>query len=251
MIGKKEIILVKVGEIKPNPNNPRVIKDDKFKKLVKSIQEFPQMLNIRPIVVNDDMIVLGGNMRLKACKEAGIKEIPIIKASELTEQQQREFIIKDNVGFGEWDWDMIANEWDAEQLTEWGLDLPLWESDNSETEENPYTEKINIPIYEANNEKPKLSDTYNKDKFEQLINKIESSVLDKEYKEFLKLCATRHIVFDYQKIADLYSHSDIEMQNLMEESALVIIDFDKAIENGFVKLTEELKEINDHEDDYE
>ena len=98
MTGKKEIIVVKVGEIKPNPNNPRVIKDDKFKKLVKSIQEFPQMLNIRPIVVNDDMIVLGGNMRLKACKEAGIKEIPIIKASELTKEQQREFIIKDNVG---------------------------------------------------------------------------------------------------------------------------------------------------------
>ena len=124
MIGKKEIIVVKVGDIKPNPNNPRVIKDDKFKKLVQSIQEFPQMLNIRPIVVNDDMIVLGGNMRLKACKEAGIKEIPIIKASELTEEQQKEFIIKDNVGFGEWDWDMIANEWDVEQLEEWGLNVP-------------------------------------------------------------------------------------------------------------------------------
>jgi len=124
MTGKKEIIVVKVGEIKPNPNNPRVIKDDKFKKLVKSIQEFPQMLNIRPIVVNDDMIVLGGNMRLKACKEAGIKEIPIIKASELTEEQQREFIIKDNVGFGEWDWDLLANEWDEKKLLDWGLDIP-------------------------------------------------------------------------------------------------------------------------------
>lgn len=115
---------VPINTVKANPNNPRIIKDDKFAKLVKSINEFPQMLNLRPIVVNDDMIVLGGNMRLKACKEAGLKEIPIIKASELTEQQQKEFIVKDNVGYGEWDWEDLANNWDSEQLTEWGLDIP-------------------------------------------------------------------------------------------------------------------------------
>ena len=117
---------VKINEIKANPNNPRIIKDDKFAKLVKSINEFPQMLNLRPIVVNDDMVVLGGNMRLKACKEAGLKEIPIIKASELTEQQQKEFIVKDNVGYGEWDWDDLANNWDAEELNDWGLTIPNW-----------------------------------------------------------------------------------------------------------------------------
>ena len=115
--------IVKINEVKSNPNNPRIIKDDKFKKLVASIKELPQMLELRPIVVNEDMVVLGGNMRLKACKEAGLKEIPIIKASELNEEQQRAFIIKDNVGFGEWDWDALANEWDAEQLEEWGLDV--------------------------------------------------------------------------------------------------------------------------------
>ena len=115
--------LTKLTEIKSNPNNPRLIKDDKFKKLVQSIKEFPQMLELRPIVVNDDMIVLGGNMRLKACKEAGLKEVPVIKASDLTEEQQRAFIIKDNVGYGEWDWDLLANEWDEEQLLEWGLDV--------------------------------------------------------------------------------------------------------------------------------
>jgi DNA modification methylase len=114
----------KVSEVKANPNNPRVIKDDKFKKLVKSIQDFPEMLELRPIVVNIDGIVLGGNMRLKACKEAGLKEVPVIKAEDLTEDQQKEFIIKDNVGFGEWDWEDLANNWDAEELTEWGLDLP-------------------------------------------------------------------------------------------------------------------------------
>jgi hypothetical protein len=117
-------ITVKISEVKSNPNNPRIIKDDKFQKLVKSIKEFPEMLNIRPIVVNADMVVLGGNMRLKACKEAGIKEIAIIKAEDLTEDQQKQFIIKDNVGFGEWYWEDLANNWDAEQLTDWGLDIP-------------------------------------------------------------------------------------------------------------------------------
>lgn len=116
--------VVKIGEVKPNPDNPRICKDDKFKKLVASIQSFPQMLEIRPIVVNDQMIVLGGNMRLKACKEAGLKTVTIIDASDLTEEQQREFIIKDNVGFGEWDWEDLANSWDIDKLTEWGLDIP-------------------------------------------------------------------------------------------------------------------------------
>lgn len=115
---------IDIGLIKANPDNPRLIKDEKFAKLVKSIKEFPEMLEIRPIVVNDEMVVLGGNMRLKACKEAGLKEVPIIKASSLTPEQQKEFIIKDNVGFGEWDWDVIANEWDAEQIADWGLDIP-------------------------------------------------------------------------------------------------------------------------------
>jgi hypothetical protein len=117
---------VKISEVKANPNNPRVIKDDKFAKLVQSIKDFPKMLEIRPIVVNSDMIVLGGNMRLRACKEAGLKEVSIIMAEDLTEEQQKEFIIKDNVSGGEWDWSMLANEWDSEDLDKWGLDVPKW-----------------------------------------------------------------------------------------------------------------------------
>ena len=120
--------LVKISEVKPNPKNPRIIKDGKFQKLVKSIQEFPDMLNKRPLVVFTDVdnkyVVLGGNMRLKACKEIGLKEIPIIVADEWNEEQKNEFLIKDNVGFGEWDWDSLANEWDAEKLDNWGLDIP-------------------------------------------------------------------------------------------------------------------------------
>jgi hypothetical protein len=124
--------LVNIQEIKNNENNPRIIKDYKFKQLVKSIKEFPEMLKLRPIVVNSEMIVLGGNMRLKACKEAGLKEVWILKADELTEQQQREFIVKDNVGFGEWDWDILANEWNNQQLEDWGLDLILTDDDLEE-----------------------------------------------------------------------------------------------------------------------
>lgn len=136
-MGKHET--VKISEIKLNPNNPRLIKDDKFKKLVKSIQEFPEMLDIRPIVVNSDMIILGGNMRFKACKEAGLKEIPIIIADNLTEEQQREFLIKDNTSGGEWDFEMLANEWDVEQLEEWGLDVPSFEADQVlEAEEDDF-----------------------------------------------------------------------------------------------------------------
>ena len=133
---------VKLSEIKNNPNNPRILKDDKFAKLVKSIKEFPKMLEIRPIVVNSDMIVLGGNMRLKACKEAGLKEVPIVLADDLTEDEQKQFIIKDNVGFGEWDWEMLANEWEADLLDEWGLDLP----DFSVTEEpTAYEDDYEMP----------------------------------------------------------------------------------------------------------
>jgi len=118
----------KLSEVKLNPNNPRLIKDDKFKKLVQSIKDFPEMLNIRPIVVNSDMVILGGNMRYKACKEAGLKEIPII-ITDLSEDKQREFLIKDNTSGGEWDWEVLANEWDSEQLEWWGLDVPDFGAD--------------------------------------------------------------------------------------------------------------------------
>ena len=127
-----------ISSIKPNPDNPRIIKDDAFHKLVRSIKEFPEMLDIRPIVVNSEMIVLGGNMRLRACKEAGLKEVPIIKADKLTPDQQREFIIKDNVSGGEWDWEILANEWDEQQLNDWGLDVPEINSEEIEAEEDNY-----------------------------------------------------------------------------------------------------------------
>jgi DNA modification methylase len=130
---------VKIKEVKSNTANPRIIKDAKFKQLVQSIKEFPEMLELRPIVVNADMVVLGGNMRLKACIDAGLKEVPIIIADSLDEAKQKEFIIKDNVGFGEWDWNVLANEWEVEELAEWGLDLPLdFDEKEIEAEEDDF-----------------------------------------------------------------------------------------------------------------
>lgn len=128
---------VDIRQIRSNPDNPRFIKDYKFEKLVKSIREFPQMLELRPIVVNQDMIVLGGNMRLKACEAAGIEQVPIIFADNLTEEQQKEFIIKDNSSFGEWDWDLLANEWNTADLIDWGMDVPEeWSLDPEELGED-------------------------------------------------------------------------------------------------------------------
>lgn len=173
-----EIRSVKLSEIKSNPNNPRIIKDDKFRKLVNSIQEFPKMLEIRPIVVNADMIVLGGNMRLKACKEAGLKEVPVIFADDLTEEEQKQFIIKDNVGFGEWDWDMIANEWDAIELQEWGLDIPDFgvteipaaEEDDYEMPEELQTDIVLGDLFEIGEHRLLCGDSTNSDAVGKLMN---------------------------------------------------------------------------------
>jgi hypothetical protein len=133
---------VSIDQVKPNPKNPRVIKNDKFKKLVNSIKEFPQMLKIRPIVVNEDMITLGGNMRLKACREAGLEHVYIIRANNLSLEQQDEFIIKDNVGYGEWDFDLLQTEWDTKQLNEWGLDVGN-KGKNLDTAEEEAKRKLN------------------------------------------------------------------------------------------------------------
>ena len=116
-----------IKQIKTNTNNPRIIKGDKFKKLVQSIKDFPEMLKLRPIVIDEDNIVLGGNMRLRACTEAGLTDVPVKIAKGLTEEQKKEFIVKDNVGFGEWDWDILANEWDNVLLKDWGMDV--WQPD--------------------------------------------------------------------------------------------------------------------------
>lgn len=127
--------MIKISDIKPNPENPRIIRDAKFEQLKKSIKEFPAMLELRPMVVDADNVVLGGNMRLRALQDLGYTEIPeawVKRAEELTDDEKRRFIIVDNVGYGEWDWETIANAWDAGEVREWGLDVPVSAEDNSD-----------------------------------------------------------------------------------------------------------------------
>jgi DNA modification methylase len=193
--------IVKINEVKPNPKNPRLIKDEKFKKLVKSIQEFPDMLNKRPLIVFTDVdnkyVVLGGNMRLKACKEVGIKEIPVIVADEWTEEQKAEFLIKDNVGFGEWDWDGLANEWDVEKLEDWGLDLPVdlsvveeleAEEDNYEIPNEINTDIVLGDLFEIGEHRLLCGDSTDSDAVAKLMNgqKADMVFTDPPYGMFLE-----------------------------------------------------------------
>tara|TARA_R100001530_G_scaffold62612_1_gene45134 strand:- start:896 stop:1492 length:597 start_codon:yes stop_codon:yes gene_type:complete len=171
---------VKISKVKGNPNNPRIIKNDKFKKLVKSIQEFPEMLKLRPIVVDEDMIVLGGNMRLKASKDAGLKEVWIEIAEGLTEEQKKEFIVKDNVGFGEWDWAMLANEWNTIKITEWGLDV--WENQDDRSQLNADAEWEGMPEFNQEDKMPYrqiIVSFKNEDDIKSFANLMKQNITDK------------------------------------------------------------------------
>ena len=186
--------MIKLTTIKSNPNNPRVIRDEKFKKLVKSIEEFPKMMALRPMVVNEDMVVLGGNMRLKALKELGYKEVPdewVKSAKDLTEDEIRRFIIADNVGFGEHDWEMLANEWNVEELSEWGLDIPGFEiAEELEAEEDDFevpdeitTDIVLGDLFEIGEHRLLCGDSTDSDQVAKLMNgqKVDMVFTDPPY----------------------------------------------------------------------
>jgi DNA modification methylase len=183
---------MKVTDIKPNPNNPRLIKDDKFKKLIQSIKDFPEMMEKRPIVCVTDtdgkLYPLGGNMRFKALKELNYKEVPdswITLADDWTEEQRREFVIKDNVGFGEWDWEQLANNWDSEELEAWGLDVPTFETDEVlEAEEDdfdatPPDEPITVlgDLYEIGEHRLLCGDSTDSDQVAKLMNESKADMV--------------------------------------------------------------------------
>ena len=228
---------LKIKQLKTNESNPRIIKEAKFKKLVQSIKDFPEMLELRPIVIDEDNVILGGNMRYRACVEAGLKEVPIKIAKGLTEEQKQEFIVKDNVGFGEWDWDILGNEWQTNILDEWGLDV--WQNEDDKESEK-YTGKIETPKYEPTGDKPKINELYDTEKANKLIDNIKNANLSKEETAFLISASLRHTVFNYKNIAEYYIHSNKKVQELMEDNALVIIDFKKAIEGGYIALNENI-----------
>ena len=272
----EEIALSRLVE---NEDNPRLITDEGFAKLVRSIIVFPKMLDIRPVVTDNTYKVLGGNMRTRALGKIRTMDavairkeldadgrftegeklaiidywntwreeptVKVVKADDLTEAQKREFIIKDNAGFGEWDTDRLANEWDDVPLTDWGVSnwatCPEAEEEE-DNDDNNYERKIVPPIYEPSDEDVRPQDVYDKRKTEKLIADIEAADMDDELREFLKVAAYRHVRFDYRAIADLYAKAKPEVQKLMEDSALVIVDKDKAIELGFIKISKDFLE---------
>jgi hypothetical protein len=242
--------IVNLNDIKINPDNPRRISAKDMDRLVKSLHDFPDMMGIREIVVDETMTVLGGNMRLLALRKSGANEATVKIVSGLTPEQKREFVVKDNATFGEWDFDLLANEWADLPLDDWGLDLPEeWLKDpEDEPPDETYTSKIVSPIYEPKGERPPLSALIDRGKTEELIAGIDAAGLPSDVATFLKFAAERHTVFNFRQIAEYYCHADKTIQELMEQSGMVIIDFKKAIEYGFVHLTERLGAIADIEE---
>lgn len=180
---------MKISDIKPNPDNPRTIKDDNFKKLVQSIKDFPEMLDARPLVLNKDNVILGGNMRFKAAKEAGLKELPV-KIVDWSEDKQKEFIIKDNVSGGDWDWDTLANEWSAEDLDKWGLETPDGWGEPDEIEEDEAPEVSDEPpvsklgeVYQLGRHRVMCGDSTDFDQVDTLLqgNRAEMCFTDPPY----------------------------------------------------------------------
>lgn len=236
------------GQLEGLPRNPRTIDKWKFEKLKNDIIEYPEMLEYRSLLVypldNGKYIIIAGNMRYRAMTEIGFDEVPcvVIPKDTMIERLQA-YTILDNNGFGDWDWDLLANDWDAEKLKDWGMDFPDdWvdgASDEVEDDE-PYSKKVVPPTYTPSERCPEMAEMYNTSKRDRLVKEIENSSVSGEVKEFLIRAAERHVTFDYGKIADFYAHSSAEVQDLMEKSALVIIDFDKAIEYGFVVMTKDL-----------
>ncbi len=242
-------IEVNKGQIDGLPKNPRFIRDDKFKKLIKSIEDNPEMTALREVLVyphGDKYVIIGGNMRYHALKELGYKEaICKVLPESTTPEQLQAYTIKDNASFGEWDFDLLGNEWDAGLLCDWGVDVPNVEieesGEGSGSKGENYSRKIEIPIYTPSEKPATFGEMYDTSVYEKLINDIEAADLPKKVAEFLRFGAMRHVKFNYEKIADFYARADKTTQLLMEDSALVIIDFDKAIERGFVEVTERLR----------
>ena len=234
------------GQIEGLPNNPRQIKGDKFEKLKRSIEDNPEMLGMRELLVypyGEKYVIIGGNMRYEALKALGYGEAPCKIIENATAEQLRAYTIKDNSGFGEWDWDELANDWDDAELDAWGLDMPTKQDDK----ENPYTQKVDTPVYEIKGDEPYIYECIDLNKVESLFSEIDSASISDEKKKMLKACAYRFAEINFANMAEYYAHQDKEVQGLMEKLALVIIDFDKAIEQGLVSMDKRMMEIYKNE----
>lgn len=241
----------------PYANNSRLHSDEQVLQIASSIKEFG-FLN--PIIIDGDNGIIAGHGRVMASKKLGIEELPCVDASHLTEAQKKAYVIADNklALNAEWDDEILRIEFDALKELDFNLELTGFTFDEVESidfggdqdseasrqlDDEKYTTKIETPIYEMKGKKPDVSEIYNTTKTSELYSKIKKANLPDDVRGFLMAAASRHTVFNYELIAEFYAHQDGDVQELMEDSALVIIDYNKAIENGFVQLSSQLNEM--------
>lgn len=258
-----DLLEINEGQLYGLPKNPRWIRDARYNALKRSIEDAPEMLDLRELLVYplDDVegkkgkyIIIGGNMRFRACTELGYKEIPCkVLDIETPVKKLREYVIKDNEAFGQNDFDLLANEWDSEELQDFGMEQDYLNYENPDMpadgsgeggegggDETHYSRNIEAPTYEITGKEPTIDECVDMSAVKSLISDIEASGLTPEKKEFLKICAYRHAKLNFENIAEYYAHQDKEMQSLMEDSALVIIDFDKALQRGYAEMNSRL-----------
>lgn len=245
---KKDITYRKIESIKPLPGNPRTITKEDMERLKESIQNNADYFEAHPIVLSDrtgELVVIDGNQRLEASRQLGLKEVPSVLLTGLTEEREQEIIIRANVNNGKWDVEKLMN-FDTAKLLDWGLSDIDFGSSEEEVKEGSsnqveYTKKIEAPVYTPKSEQPPLiAELYDDDKYNAIVAEINVSDVPDDVKAFLRVAASRYIVFDYGKIAEYYAHASKDVQEMMERSALVIIDFDNAIANGYAQLKSDI-----------
>lgn len=245
----------KVTELIPYVNNSRTHSDEQIAQIAASIKEFGWT---NPILVDGANSIIAGHGRLLAARKLGMESVPTIQLKDLTEAQKKAYVIADNKLALNAGWDDALLKIELESLQEIGFKLDLLGFDPNEIRElfdendeseNQYTQKVEIPTYEPSDTKPDVKDLYDDSKAFDLIAKIKASKIPQAEKDFLMLTAGRHVELNFQLIADYYAHSTKEVQELMEASALVIVDFNDAIANGWVRLSKNLDDIYDEDNE--
>lgn len=247
-----EIEQIATSNLLPYVNNARTHSESQIAQIAASIKEFG--FN-NPVLIDAQGTIIAGHGRVEAARVLGLTSVPCIRLEHLTEHQKKAYIIADNQLALNAGWDNEFLRLELEELKDVGFDIDLLGfdaksiddilKDEQQDEENEYTQKVSSPTYEPSGEKPDIRELFDDEKAFALIEKIKASKLPQAEKDFLMLAAGRHVRLDFELIADYYAHSEKEMQELMEDNALVIVDFQKAIENGWVRLSQELNEIYD------
>jgi len=246
---------IKLSTLKLNDRNPRTIKTEAFERLCKSIERDSEFMKYRPIVCDKARVIIGGNQRYRACVHLGKKEVPenwVCFADDMSEEQRKRFILVDNAPdgmAGEWDWDILGADYNYKELDDLGFGEILRDlaDVDAETVER-YTQKIVAPVYTPKGMCPSIAELIDRSKTEELQKHIDKKEMHAEIALFLKHAAERHTIFNFGRIAEYYCHANVQTQELMEDSGLVIIDYDKAVECGFVHLTDRLAELADREE---